>query len=234
MKEKKEVLETQYYILEYYLHVFDKWCITGGYYSNATPKLYKEVDAKRVINSKICPENWRMIPVKLDIEKNVEYKDKENFKHLKFLKIAKIFATMSHCVSHQVGALLVKDGRILSSGVNGTPSGYINCDEVFKKYDSQIDRKIHMDFSDKYELHSEMGCLIQAAKEGICVKDTILYCTHQPCWNCLKLMIALGIKEIYFLYEYDRINKDANWWQFAVDNDVTIKQIKEEDYKFVI
>ena len=161
----------------------------------------------------------------LECKEKQEAKIKE--KHLKYLRIAKIYAEMSNCVSHQVGAILVKDGRIISTGYNGTPAGYKNCNEIFPDYSKENDRQVHMEFSDRYELHSEQNLLIQAAREGISIKDSILYCTTQPCWTCLKMMIGAGIKEIYFTDFYDRINSDENWWDFVKDMKVKIERIGE-------
>lgn len=177
----------------------------------------------KIINDK----NWNFPEIiceecKQKIEKNK--KDKQ----LKYLQIAEIYASMSHCCSHKVGSVLVKDGRILATGMNGTPSGYKNCDEVFPDYNKEVDRKIHMEFSDKYETHAEASTLIQAAREGISIKDTILYCTHQPCWQCLKMIISAGIKEIYFKHLYDRIGTDKNWWDFASENGVKVEHITED------
>lgn len=152
--------------------------------------------------------------------------DKKIEKHLKYLAIAKIYSSMSHCVSHQVGAILVKEGRIIATGMNGTPSKYPNCDEIFVDYCKETERQTHMEFSDKYEIHAEQNILILAARKGICVEGSILYCTTQPCWQCLKMIISAGIKEIYFSDLYDRINLDQKWWEFARATKVKVQHLQ--------
>ena len=75
------------------------------------------------------------------------------------------------------GAVIVKDGRILSTGYNGTPSGYINCCDYWdNKY-----TKEHHEWSKLYEIHAEMNAIIWAAREGISIKDATIYVTLEPC-----------------------------------------------------
>ena len=146
-----------------------------------------------------------------------------------FLKIAQVLSENSHCVSHKVGCVIVKNNRIISTGWNGTPAGFLNCDQIFINYDPNISRKEHMEFSDKYEIHGEASALLYAAKEGLAVDGSEAYCTHQPCWNCLKSLIQAGIKEIYFIKKYDRLNGDEYWWEFAYKNNVSIKKVDMEN-----
>ncbi|MBT5323050.1 MAG: dCMP deaminase, partial [Campylobacteraceae bacterium] len=83
-----------------------------------------------------------------------------------FINIAKELATASKCVSKQVGAVIVKDGRILSTGYNGTPPGHTNCcDHWNGKY-----TKDHHEWSKTYEIHAEMNAIIWAAREGISIE----------------------------------------------------------------
>ena len=78
-----------------------------------------------------------------------------------FIKIAQELATASKCVSKQVGAVIVKDGRILSTGYNGTPSGFTNCNEHWKgKYTPE-----HHEWSKTYEIHAEMNAIILGSKK---------------------------------------------------------------------
>ena len=121
-----------------------------------------------------------------------------------YINIALEFAKMSSCVSHQVGCIIVKDGRILSTGYNGTPAGYkFNCDQVFPNYNPATDREKHREFSAFTELHSEINGLIYAARKGISIEGASLYCTTEPCKDCMKALIGAGIRKIIFLNQYD-------------------------------
>lgn len=138
-----------------------------------------------------------------------------------FLKIASTFASRSTCIKRQVGAVLVKDLRILSTGYNGTPSGFFNCEDVFKDkdlnkgvinrgwYDSfqgidHVNRECinHHDFSEKYEIHAEQNCIAFAARNGVSTGDCTLYVTTAPCVHCAKLIIAAGIKRVVYKDDY--------------------------------
>lgn len=121
-----------------------------------------------------------------------------------FLEVASTISKMSKCVSYQVGAVIVKDGRIISTGYNGTPAGYMNCCERFPHYNPTIDRDEHRQFSDKFELHAELNAILYAARHGASIEGATLYCTVEPCINCAKNMTQSGIKEIYFSRVYDR------------------------------
>jgi dCMP deaminase len=118
------------------------------------------------------------------------------------MNIAKEISTASNCISKQVGAVLVKDGRIISTGYNGTPKGYVNCcDYMINK-----ERDTHHEWSLKYEIHAEMNAIIFAAREGISILGSTLYCTMEPCSECTKNIIASGIKEIYYSTSYEYSN----------------------------
>ena len=137
-----------------------------------------------------------------------------------FINIAKELAKASKCVSKKVGAVIVKDGRILSTGYNGTPQGYVNCDEHWNgKYTPS-----HHDWSLKYEIHAEMNAIIWASKNGIKIKNATIYTTLQPCEQCTKNIIASGIKRIVYEKEYDK-NNTKEILDFLKDNKVIIDKI---------
>ena len=120
-----------------------------------------------------------------------------------FMKTAFLFASKSKCVSHHVGAIIVKNGRIISTGYNGTPPGLQNCNEKFDA--SNFDREEHHIWSRDNEPHAEQNCISFAAKEGVSIKDADMYVTISPCNDCLKNIIMTGIKNIYYLYLYDKV-----------------------------
>lgn len=125
-----------------------------------------------------------------------------------FLLMAYAMASTSHCVSHRVGCLLVKDKRIISTGINGTPAGCPNCDTLFPQRgpNTGFDRAAHHNFSEANEIHAEMNAIIFAAREGTNINGATLYCTTQPCANCLKNILQSGIKRIVYSESYDLAN----------------------------
>ena len=137
-----------------------------------------------------------------------------------FINIAHELASASKCVSKQVGAVIVKNGRILSTGYNGTPSGFTNCcDHWNGEYTSE-----HHEWSKTYEIHAEMNAIIWAAREGISIKDATIYVTLEPCSDCSKNIIASGIKRIVYDKSYEHTNSDVVT-NFIKENGVVIEKI---------
>jgi len=138
-----------------------------------------------------------------------------------FINIATEIASASKCVSKQVGAVIVKDGRILSTGYNGTPAGYINCCDYWKgEYTPQ-----HHEWSKTYEIHAEMNAIIWAARKGISIEGATIYVTLEPCSECSKNLIASGIKRIVFLKEYEHTHSQVVS-KFLEDNGVSIEKLE--------
>lgn len=106
-----------------------------------------------------------------------------------FIEIAKMVAKRSTCNRRFVGAVIVRDRNILSTGYNGSPKGLPHCDE--------IDHEI----SDGHcirTIHAEANALVQAAKHGVSVNSASLYLTYSPCYDCFKMIVNAGIKEIIY------------------------------------
>lgn len=137
-----------------------------------------------------------------------------------FINIAKEIASASKCVSKQVGAVIVKDGRILSTGYNGTPAGYKNCCD---HWDGQYTPE-HHNWSKTYEIHAEMNAIIWAARKGISIEGATIYVTLEPCADCSKNIIQSGIKRIVYEKYYEH-NDSPIISQFLKDNGVIIEQI---------
>lgn len=121
-----------------------------------------------------------------------------------FMKTAILFAEMSTCARKQVGGVLVKNNRIVSTGFNGAPKGLLHCTDNFLGRDIDLNSEEHKAFSDKYELHCEQNILMECIKNQIITEGAILYLTLSPCSQCAKLIYAAGIKTVYYLEEYDR------------------------------
>ena len=148
-----------------------------------------------------------------------------------FLKTAYLLGKESNCVSKQVGALIVRDNRVVSMGYNGTPAGYKNCCDQFPNYDYKKDREAHHEWSRIYEIHAEQNAIDFAAKHGVSTNGCDLYCILEPCDECLKSIIAAGIKKIYFVYEYDKSTMDNYLWE-RIDNE-QVKDVELIDWIWV-
>ncbi len=129
-----------------------------------------------------------------------------------FIKIAKLIATRSSCSSRQVGAVIVKDKMIISTGYNGTPRGIKNCDEggcqrCEDKKKGKISSGERLD--ECVCVHAEENALLQAAYNGVSVKGGTLYTSLCPCRFCTKHIINAGIKKVYYSDKYtlDEISK---------------------------
>ncbi len=118
-----------------------------------------------------------------------------------FIEMASLVSRRSTCLRRYVGAVLVKDKRILATGYNGAPSGLKHCFEV-----GCLRKKLNIPSGERHELcralHAEQNALIQASLHGISVKGSTLYATCQPCVICAKMLINAGIKEIVILEGY--------------------------------
>ncbi len=118
-----------------------------------------------------------------------------------FLEIAKLISKRSTCLRRKVGAVLVKDKRILATGYNGAPSGIKHCKEV-----GCLREKLKVPSGQRHELcrglHAEQNVFLQAALYGVSTKGAVLYITNSPCIICAKMLINAGVKKVVFLGEY--------------------------------
>lgn len=118
-----------------------------------------------------------------------------------FLTIATEVAKRSTCLRRSVGAVLVKDRRILATGYNGTPRGLRHCEEVGCLREQQ-----GIESGQRHEMcrgiHAEQNAIIQAALHGVAVDGAVLYSTHQPCVLCAKMLINAGVTEMVFSDSY--------------------------------
>jgi dCMP deaminase len=125
-----------------------------------------------------------------------------------FLEIAKLVSTRSTCLRRQVGAVFVRDKRVLATGYNGAPSGLKHCDEV-----GCIREQQGIPSGERHELcrgiHAEQNAVLQAAQFGISLRGSNLYCTNQPCILCAKMLINAGVERIVVLGGYpDEMARD--------------------------
>ena len=119
-----------------------------------------------------------------------------------FMEITHIVASRSSCLRRQVGAILVKDRRIITTGYNGAPAGMAHCGDL----GGCLRMKMGFPSGAGHEycraLHAEQNAIIQAAIMGVSIDGATLYCTHSPCALCAKMLIAGGVKRIVFTGAY--------------------------------
>jgi len=116
-----------------------------------------------------------------------------------FMEIAKVVARRSTCLRRKVGAVFVKDKRILSTGYNGVPKGLPHCENTGCQradYPSGTYHEICR------AVHSEQNAIVQAAIHGVSIEGATLYCTHQPCALCAKMLINAGIVRVVYEEDY--------------------------------
>jgi dCMP deaminase len=118
-----------------------------------------------------------------------------------FMDIAALVARRSTCRRRQVGAVAVKDKRVLATGYNGAPSGIPHCLEV-----GCLREQEGIPSGERHELcrgiHAEQNVIIQAAYHGVSIQGATLYCTNLPCAICTKMLINAGIREIFYREGY--------------------------------
>ena len=128
-----------------------------------------------------------------------------------YLRMAKTWSELSHCVRKKVGAIIVKDGMIISDGDNGTPSGFDNSCE------SSEGETLW------YVLHAEANAILKVAKSTHNCQDATLYLTLSPCKECSKLVVQSGIKRVVFIDAY----KDTSGIIFLRDAGIEVEQIED-------
>lgn len=118
-----------------------------------------------------------------------------------FMEMAYLAAQRSTCLRRHVGAVLVRDNQILSTGYNGTPKNISHCSVT-----GCLREKLNVPSGEKHELcrgvHAEQNAIIQCAINGSSTRNAVLYCTNQPCSICAKLIINAEIKTVYIAEEY--------------------------------
>ena len=118
-----------------------------------------------------------------------------------FMQIAELALKRSSCLRRAVGAVLVKDKHVLATGYNGAPMNLSHCGEV-----GCLRQQMNVPSGKMHELcrglHAEQNAIIQAAYHGVSIEGATLYCTHQPCVVCAKMLINAGVKRIVFQNPY--------------------------------
>lgn len=141
--------------------------------------------------------------------------DKQRRYDITYLKMAQTWGNLSHCTRKKVGALIVKDGMIISDGYNGTPSGFDNnCEDEEGQ-------------TNWYVLHAEANALLKVSKSTNNSNGATLYQTLSPCKECSKLILQAGIKRVVYRDEY----KDRSGIDFLIEAGVIVEQIAFTDHE---
>ncbi len=137
-----------------------------------------------------------------------------------FMRMAELVSTRSTCLRRQVGAVVVKEKRVLSTGYNGAPKGLKHCEEV-----GCVREQNQVESGTRHELcrgvHAEQNAVIQAAYFGVSIKDASIYTTNFPCVLCAKIIINAGIREVVFKDEY----VDALSHSILNESGVTVRRV---------
>lgn len=118
-----------------------------------------------------------------------------------FMDLACIIAERSTCIRRHVGAVAVRDKRIVATGYNGAPPGVPHCTEK-----TCLRTVMNIPSGERIEAcaasHSEMNLIVQAAKFGFSLDGCTVYCTHMPCFTCAKLLYSVGIRQVFYIENY--------------------------------
>ena len=135
----------------------------------------------------------------MESEKKSEYKRPSWDEY--FMKMASLVAERSTCLRHHVGAIIVKEKRVLTTGYNGAAKGVKDCFELGCLRD-----ELEIESGTRHEIcraiHAEQNAIIQAGVHGINISNSTMYCTHTPCMICAKMIVNAGIKEIVSYHDY--------------------------------
>ena len=120
----------------------------------------------------------------------------------RFMELTEEVGSWASCLRRKVGAVIVRDKRVMTTGYNGAPSGIMSCGERGEC----LRDKMNVESGTRAELcfaaHAEQNAIIQAAKYGVNIDGATLYCTHQPCVICAKMIINAGIKRVVYKEGY--------------------------------
>jgi dCMP deaminase len=125
------------------------------------------------------------------------------------ISLAVLATKRSSCDRLQVGCIIVKNKRVISTGYNGFLEGSPHVSRVVNNHE-------------QFTIHAEQNAICYAAKEGVSLRDSVVYITHYPCINCFKLLIAAGVTEVKYLEDY---KNDPLVVEMAIENSIRLIKI---------
>lgn len=133
----------------------------------------------------------------------------------RFMELTELVGTWASCYRRKVGAVIVKDKRVMTTGYNGAPAGIASCMERGECLREKMNIPSGTHAETCYAAHAEQNAIIQAARYGINIDGATLYCTHQPCVICAKMIINAGIRRVVYKEGYPddfsmKLFKEAN------------------------
>ncbi len=144
----------------------------------------------------------------------------------RFMQIAHVISGWASCykADRKIGCVIVKNKRIMTTGYNGAPAGVKTCVER----GGCLREKLGIASGTKHEIcyatHAEQNAIIQAAKLGVSIDGATLYCTHQPCGICAKMIVNAGIARVVYEYGYP----DAFAIQMLTEGGVVLEKVEEQ------
>ncbi len=120
----------------------------------------------------------------------------------RFMELTELVGTWASCFRRKVGAIIVKDKRVLTTGYNGAPAGISSCMERGECLREKMNIPSGTRAETCYAAHAEQNAIIQAARYGANIDGATLYCTHQPCVICAKMIINAGIRRVVYKEGY--------------------------------
>lgn len=164
-----------------------------------------------------------------------------------YLQIAYLISQESKCCSWKVGAVIEKDGRIISTGYNGSPAGGTNCCDHAESQGwlkmkpreawefkapmvlAKEHRPAHSEWSAKNEIHAELNAILFAARKGSSIEGATLYCTASPCPDCTKAISQSGIKKVVYAERYDR--SPDNWADILIEAGIEVVEYQRNNLR---
>lgn len=156
-----------------------------------------------------------------------------------FMGMAALVANESNCLKYQVGAVIVKNDRVLSTGYNGTPSGAPSCGCEGQRQGwalgdgtggyKLIDRKAHTIWSLENEVHAEQNAVCYAARAGLSTEGADIYVTLSPCINCAKIIVSAGIRRVFVRDVHPNVK--PTWYRWLEEHgvDVYVNDINDRE-----
>ena len=146
-----------------------------------------------------------------------------------FMEMAFLISRRSTCLRRRVGAVIVKDKRVLSTGYNGSPKGTKHCEEL-----GCIREQMHVPSGTRHELcrgvHAEQNAIVQAAYFGVSVNESTIYTTTYPCSMCAKILINAGIKEVVYAEGYvDDLSK-----KLFSETNIIVREYKPQEHEIEV